>query len=75
MVEVELYNLGLVNVRRGDPEAAERYLSQFGDDPLAAAALAFAKGDSDRARALIEEVGGDLPSDDRAELEWLRSRV
>jgi tetratricopeptide (TPR) repeat protein len=75
MVQVELYNLGLLNVRRGDVQAAERYLSHVGDDPLAAAALAYARGDRDGARALLDRVEGDLPSDDRAELEWLRSQV
>jgi hypothetical protein len=75
MVEVELYNLGLLSVRRGDAVAAERYLSQFGDDALAQAALAYAQGDRDRARTLLDQVEGDLPSDDRAEAEWLRSRL
>jgi tetratricopeptide (TPR) repeat protein len=74
MVEVELYNLGLVNVRRGDAAAAERYLSGAADDPLAGAALAYVKGDLEAAKTLLARVGGDLPSDDRAELEWLRSR-
>ena len=75
MVEVERYNLGFVNLRRGDTRAAERYLSDAADDPLAAAALAYVQGDRDRARALLDKVEGDLPVEDRAELEWLRSRV
>ena len=75
MVVVELYNLGLLSVRRGDAVAAERYLSQFGDDALAQAALAYVQGDRDRARMFLDQVGEDLPSDDRAEAEWLRSRV
>lgn len=75
MVEVELYNLGLVNVRRGDAAAAERFLSGVGDDPLAGAALAYVKGDREAAKALLAQVDGDLPSDDRAEREWLQSRV
>jgi tetratricopeptide (TPR) repeat protein len=77
MVGVEEYNLGLLSVRRGDADAAERYLSEAAeDDALAAAALAYVKGDLDGARALLDEVDvRDLPSDDRAELEWLRSRA
>jgi tetratricopeptide (TPR) repeat protein len=76
MVLVEVYNLGLVNVRREDREAAERYLTQVEDDPLAAAALAFVRGDEDAARAHLDQVDdGELPTDDRAEAEWLRSRL
>ena len=76
MVEVEFYNLGFVNLRRSDMPAAERYLSKVADDPLAAAALAYVKGDRDSARTLLDRVdGGELPTEDRAELEWLRSAL
>src|SRR5262245_7031153 len=75
MADVERYNLGLVNARRGDAAAVERYLSDVEDDPLAAAALAYVRGDRESARTLLDQVGGDLPSDDRRELEWLRSHV
>lgn len=75
MAEVEQYNLGLVHVRRGDNEAAARYLTGFADDPLAAAMLAYAKGDHHGAMAWLEQVGGDLPVDDRANCEWLRERL
>jgi tetratricopeptide (TPR) repeat protein len=76
MVKVEQYNLGFVNLRRGDTRAAVLYLSEVADDPLAAAALAVAKGDRESARALLEEVDADnLPHEDRAEAEWLRRQL
>jgi tetratricopeptide (TPR) repeat protein len=75
MVDVERYNLGLIHVRRGDAEAAERYLSGMTDDPLAAAALAYAKGDSHGATAWLDQVEGDLPVDDAAERDWLREQL
>lgn len=75
MVEVELWNLGFVHMRRGDGAAAQRYLGDVADAPLAGAALAYVKGEHEAAKALLGDVGGDLPSDDRAELEWLRERV
>jgi tetratricopeptide (TPR) repeat protein len=75
MVPVEQYNLGFVNLRRGDPAAAEHYLSQVADDPLAAAALAYVRGDLGDAKSLLASVDADLPREDRAELEWLRSRL
>jgi len=75
MVEVELHNLGLVHVRRGDFEAAERYLGGLHDDPLAAAALAYARGDKHGATAWLHRLDGDLPGDDRADADWLRSRL
>lgn len=76
MVDVERYNLGFVNLRRGDTSAAVQYLSDVDDDPLAAAAVAFVKGDSESARALLDQVADDdLPHDDRAEAEWLRSQL
>jgi hypothetical protein len=75
MVPVELHNLGLVHVRRGDAEAAERYLSAVADYPLAAAALAYAKGDHHGATAWLDQIDEDLPVDDRADCEWLRERL
>jgi tetratricopeptide (TPR) repeat protein len=75
MVEVELHNLGLVHVRRGDFEAAERYLGDLHDDPLAAAALAYARGDKHGASAWLHRLESDLPTDDRADADWLRSRL
>ena len=75
MVDVEQYNLGFVNLRRGDAEAAVRYLREVEDDPLAAAALAVVRGESETARALLDQVDADLPPDDRAEAEWLRTQL
>ena len=75
MVDVEQYNLGFVNLRRGEVETAVRYLAEMGDDPLAAAALAFARGELETARALLDQVDPDLPPDDRAEAEWLRTQL
>jgi ATP/maltotriose-dependent transcriptional regulator MalT len=76
MVGVEYYNLGFVNLRRGDAKAAVRYLCEIRGDPLAAAGLAYARNDRDAAKAFLDEVDDDLlPKEDRAEAEWLRSRV
>jgi tetratricopeptide (TPR) repeat protein len=75
MVGVEQYNLGLVHVRRGDPEAAERYLAGFSGDPLAAAALAYAKGDPLGATAWLDQVDDDLPVDDARQRDWLRRQL
>jgi tetratricopeptide (TPR) repeat protein len=75
MVGVEHYNLGLVHLRRGDTEAAVRYLSEVSDDPLAAAGLAYAKGDAHGATAWLEQVGSDLPVEDAAERDWLREQL
>jgi lactoylglutathione lyase len=76
MVKVEQYNLGFVNLRRGDTSAAILYLSEVADNALAAAALAVAKGDRESARELLDQVAADdLPHEDRAEAEWLRSQL
>ena len=75
MVEVEFHNLGLVHLRRGDAEAAERYLSGLHEDPLAAAALAYAKGDHHGATAWLDQAEEELTADDRADYEWLRKRL
>ena len=83
MVAVELHNLGHVEIRRGNIVEAERLFAELGasDDAYGAlngAALALARGDEDRARELLvraEAVEGELPPDDRAELDWLRERL
>ena len=84
MVEVELYNLGHVEVHRENAEAAARYFDALtpdgdGDDPsrvLADAALAYVQGDRGTAESLLARIDEDrLPSDDRSEAEWLRSRL
>jgi hypothetical protein len=75
MVEVELHNLGLIHLRRGDAEAAERYLSGLQEDPLAAAALAYAKGDHYGATAWLDQAEGELTADDRPDHDWLRERL
>jgi tetratricopeptide (TPR) repeat protein len=83
MVAVELHNLGHVEIRRGNLEAAERILDELGvgDDAhgtLSSAALAHARGDDHRARELLaraELVRSELAADDRAELNWLRQRL
>jgi tetratricopeptide (TPR) repeat protein len=80
MVVVEHHNLGHVELHRGNVDAAERHFGALprDDDALAKlndAALAFARGDAERARALVEEIGDiELPADDRSELQWLRDR-
>jgi tetratricopeptide (TPR) repeat protein len=83
MVAVELHNLGHVEIRRGNVEAAERIFNELGvgDDAhgtLGGAALAHARGDDHRARELLahaELVRGELAADDRAELDWLREQL
>jgi tetratricopeptide (TPR) repeat protein len=63
MVDVELHNLGHVEVHRGNVEAAERYLSEttYGDDEygeamrrLNDAAIAFLRGDLERAGSSLD---------------------
>lgn len=80
MVEVELQNLGLVELRRGNTDAATRYFEELGAagdlDELTGAALAYARGDDDAAGALLARVDvAELPRDDRAELDWLRQAL
>jgi ATP/maltotriose-dependent transcriptional regulator MalT len=81
MVPVELQNLGMVEIRRGNVDAAERYFAEL---PPAAdaygrfndAAVAFGKGDALRAQQLLAGVEDDaFASDDRADLDWLREQV
>ena len=79
MVEVELQNLSLVELHRGNAEAARRLLEELAppdDDPLGAGALAYARGEPDAARSLLAQVDAEeLPQDDRAELEWLLAEL
>ncbi len=94
MVGVELHNLGHVELHRGNVDAAERYFAecaQLGsaDDPydaamreLNAAAVAYGRGDPERARELLaraesilEETGTEAAADDRLELDRLRGRL
>lgn len=81
MVTVELQNLGLVEIRRGDVEAAERYFAQLppSSDPysrLNDAAVAFRKGDVSRADQLLADLDeAEFARDDRVELDWLRKQV
>jgi tetratricopeptide (TPR) repeat protein len=90
MVGVELHNLGHVEIHRGNVDAAERYFVECaqlgsGDDPygsamahLNQAVVAFARGDRERAGALLastqtllEESGTEPASDDQFEIDWL----
>jgi ATP/maltotriose-dependent transcriptional regulator MalT len=94
MVAVELHNLGHVEIRRGSVDAAERYFAELAelpssDDPYSAAmtyfnkaALAYGRGDKDRAGALLasarstlDQAGMEPFADDRFELDWLAERV
>jgi tetratricopeptide (TPR) repeat protein len=93
MVGVELHNLGHVEIHRGNIDAAERYFVECqelgaSDDGFGAAmtrlnraVVAFARGEDDRARALLGDesllVETDFfqAPDDRFELDWLRERL
>jgi ATP/maltotriose-dependent transcriptional regulator MalT len=85
MVPVELHNLGLVEIHRGDADAAERYFEQLppAEDPYVEALMrvnragvAFRRGDLDTARELLDGLDGEeFASDDRAELDWLRDQL
>lgn len=81
MVAVELQNLGLVEIRRGNVDAAERYFGELppSRDPysrLNDAAVAFRKGEVARADRLLAELDEDeFAGDDRVELDWLRKQV
>src|SRR4051794_15559260 len=85
MVVVELQNLGLVEIRRGQVAAAERYFAELPppDDPyghalagLNDAAVAFRKGDAAGARNRLAGVDETVfASDDRAELDWLAEQL
>ena len=94
MVGVELHNLGHVEIHRGNIDAAERYFAECeelgaSDDAYGAAmtrlnraVVAFARGEDDRARALLGDAESLLDGtdfypapDDRFELEGLRERL
>ena len=85
MVPVELHNLGLVEVHRGNADAAERYFAQLppSDDPYVQALMrvnragvAYRRGNVDEARELVAGIDGDeFSSDDRAELDWLKRQL
>ena len=94
MVGVELHNLGHVEIHRGNIDAAERYFAECeelgaSDDAYSAAmthlnraVVAFARGEDDRAKALLrdaESVLGETDPypapDDRFELDWLRGQL
>jgi tetratricopeptide (TPR) repeat protein len=95
MVGMELHNIGHIEVHRGNVEAAERCfaerseLSGRADDPYEAAmtdlnqaALAFLRGDRQRAAQLLERTqstldgaGIVLDPDDAFEVDWLRDRL
>jgi len=89
---VELHNLGHVEVHRGSVEAAERYFSEttYADDEygeamrrLNDAAIAFLRGDLERARASLDAAAATFAGsgmeaaavDDRFELDWLRDQL
>jgi tetratricopeptide (TPR) repeat protein len=94
MVGVELHNLGHVEIHRGNIDAAERYFAECealgaSDDAysvamthLNRAAVAFARGENDRAETLLADAEsilgetGPYPApDDRFELDWLRGQL
>jgi tetratricopeptide (TPR) repeat protein len=85
MVDVELHNLSAVELRRGNPGPAERYLAQLPamTDPygtalkqLLEASVAYVRGDADRSRELLDSMEQiELARDDQAELEWLRTKL
>jgi tetratricopeptide (TPR) repeat protein len=85
MVPVELHNLGLVEIRRGDADAAEQYFEQLPppeDDYVEAlmrvnrAGVAYRRGNVDEARELLAGVDGEqFASDDREDLEWLKQEL
>lgn len=92
MVDVEHHNLGHVEIHRGNVEAAAKHFAQtphsadaFGQAMmnLNNAQVAFAQGEVERARTLLEAAeGGFVGSfmehaaiDDRFELDWLREQL
>jgi len=94
MVAVELHNLGHVELHRGDVAAAEQAFAECLElrderDPYEAAmthlnraALAFARGEHERAREVLDSAastladsGTVLDPDDAFEVEWLRERL
>jgi hypothetical protein len=77
MVDVELHNLAHIELRRGNAARALALFAELGPpDALNAPFVAYAEGDSQRARELLDAAPPmTLPPDDRAELEWLRARL
>ncbi len=94
MVIAELQNLGLVEVHRGNIDAAERYLAESeklgsGNDPYSAAMInlyrafvAFARGDKNRSRTLLQlaqsilkEAKIDAAPDDQFEINLLQGHL
>jgi tetratricopeptide (TPR) repeat protein len=94
MVGVELHNLGHVEIHRGNIDAAERYFAELAklgaeDDPYGAAmtqlnqaVVAFARGDHERAGALLArtesilaETGTEPAADDQFEIDCLRGQL
>ncbi|MCA1680078.1 MAG: hypothetical protein LC790_15855 [Actinobacteria bacterium] len=94
MVGMELHNIGHVELHRGNVEAAERCFAECADvrnhdDPYEAAmthlnhaALAFARGDRERAAELLRRTqstldgaGIVLDPDDAFEVEWLHDQL
>jgi tetratricopeptide (TPR) repeat protein len=94
MVGVELHNLGHVEIHRGNADTAERYFAECaelgsGDDPYSKAlglgneaAVAFGRGDRERAQALLDRAESllhehriELAADDRFEFDWLRRQL
>lgn len=93
MVGVELHNLGHVEVRRGQVDLAERLFRECAGDGAAddfgaamnelnAAAVAVARGETDRAATLLAraeaglaKAGVDPAGDDQDEIRWIRSQL
>jgi hypothetical protein len=85
MIPVELHNLTLVEVHRGNAEAAARYLAELPPptDPyvadllrVAQAGIAFRRGDVQGAHELLGGVDAEaFASEDRDELAWLREQL
>ena len=92
MVHVEHHNLGHVEIHRGNVEAAINHFAQtprseddYGDAManLNDAQVAYAQGDIDRARTLLEAAEATFAGssmehaaiDDRFELDWLREQL
>ncbi len=94
MVVVELHNLGHVEIHLGNVDRAEQLFAELeqledGADPygeamtgLNRAALAYRRGDLERARELLSGAeatlagsGIDPSADDRAELDWLEAQL
>jgi hypothetical protein len=91
---MELHNIGHIELHRGNVDAAERCFAECAevrneDDPYEAAmthlnhaALAFARGEPDRAsellgrmQSILDGAGIVLDPDDDFEVNWLRGRL